>query len=182
MKTLALLFALSLGASAQTTVVTATFTVNTAALNDVYVWNHGIPNVVAGQFLASSITLTSALTATATTTTLTGSLAGLPTSGIAVIDSECIPYTAAGGQALTLVRSAPQNTVVAAHLAGAVVSVEKYATPGAILFALLAPGLVQMSQSLGPNSSLLGGALNTQQNAASAYQSAIAALVMGSGQ
>jgi len=182
MKTLALLFSLALAATAQTTVVTATFTVNTNALNDVFVWNHGIPNVVPGQFLASSLTLTNAITATATTLTLTGSLTGLPATGIAVIDGECIPYSASGGQGLTLTRSAPQNTVAAAHLAGAVVNVEKYSTPGAILFALLAPGLIQVSQSLGPNSALLGTALNTQQNAASAYQAAIVALVIGSGQ
>jgi hypothetical protein len=182
MKTLALLLSLSLGALAQTTVATVTFTINTNALNDVYIWNHGIPNVVPGQFLTSSLTLTNAITANATSLTLTGTLTGLPASGVAVIDGECIPYTAAGGQNLNITRSAPQNTVAAAHLAGAVVNVERYATPGAILYALLAPGLIQMSQSLGASSALLGAAFNTQQNAAGAYQTAIAALAMGSGQ
>src|ERR1700722_17528559 len=143
MKTLALLFSLAVAAMAQTTPLTVTFTINTAALNDVYIWNHGIPNVVPGQFLVSSLTLTNAITASATTLTLTGPLAGLPASGIAVIDGECIPYTAAGGQVLTITRSAPQNTVAAAHLAGAVVNVEKYATAGALLFAVLSPGLTQ---------------------------------------
>ena len=182
MKTLALLFSLALAATAQTTQATVTFTVNTLALNDVYIWNHGIPNVVPGQFLASSLTLTNTITAGATTLTLTGTLTGLPASGVVVIDSECIPYTAAGGQVLNITRSAPQNTVAAAHLAGAVVNVEKYATPGALLFAVLAPGLTQVSIALGANSQLLGTAFNTQASAATAYQTAIAGLALGSGQ
>jgi hypothetical protein len=182
MKILALLFSLALGAVAQTTPLTVTFTINTAALNDVYIWNHGIPNVVPGQFLTSSLTLTNAITASATTLTLTGSLTGLPATGVAVIDGECIPYTAAGGQALTITRTGPQNTVAAAHAAGAVVSVEKYATGGALLFAVLSPGLTQVSISLGANSQLLGTAFNTQASAATAYQTAIAGLALGSGQ
>jgi len=63
-----------------------------------------------------------------------------------------------------------------------VVNVEKYATPGALLFAVLAPGLTQVSIALGANSQLLGTAFNTQASAATAYQTAIAGLALGSGQ
>lgn len=158
------LFLLALPIAAQT-VIDVPFTLPNAAVADALVWTRTqVTNS------SPSATLTGALTAGATTFTISSATGYSATDLFAnagatlLIDSEEITCATLTGAVYSGCSRAQQGTTAATHALGATVQQLKYATNSSLLKALLLPGLIQAIQSL-PSSNYLG-TLTTAQTTA----------------